>query len=157
MIGIYLGYSIYTILYRFQMSQTGPDSEPEPDRDVASTSRTEQEPSRPMPDRPGSEPSPSGLAQDRTSPSRTEREPDTLQTRSEPAPPTRDRAVKLSSSPGPEPDDPWSLQCSSDVLGLPSGRRQPARTRDSVPTVLPIGPRLRWILNEPSRASRRAH
>ncbi len=79
-------------------SQTWPDSELESDRDVASTSRTEQEPSRPMPDGPGLEPSPSGLAPNRTSPSRTEREPYTLQTRSEPAPSTRDRAVKLSSA-----------------------------------------------------------
>ena len=54
---------------------------------------------------------------------------------------------------GPEPDlRPY--QCCSDVLGLPSGRRQPTRTRDSVPAVLPDGPGLGWIHNEPSQRGR---
>ena len=39
------------------------------------------------------------------------------------------------------------VQCYSDVLGLPLGRRQPARTRDPVPTVQPDGPGLGCIMN----------
>ena len=59
-------------------SQTGPEPEP----DVASPSRTEREPTKPMLDVPGSELVPlwRGPEPDRTSPSRTEREPYTLRT-----------------------------------------------------------------------------
>jgi hypothetical protein len=35
---------------------------------------------------------------------------------------------------------PGQPECDLDMLGLQSGRRQLARTRDSVPTVLPNGP-----------------
>jgi len=35
---------------------------------------------------------------------------------------------------------PGRPECDSDMLGLPSGRRLLAGTRDSVPTVLPDGP-----------------
>ena len=55
---------------------------------------------------------------------------------------------------GPEPDFPRPYQCDSDLLGLPSGRRQPARTMDLVLSVPPDGPGLGWILNEPSRGGR---
>jgi hypothetical protein len=42
---------------------------------------------------------------------------------------------------GAGPAKPGHLECDSDMLGLPSGRRLLARTRwDSVPSVLPNGP-----------------
>ena len=127
-------------------SQTGPEP------DVASPSRTEREPTKPMLDVPGSELVPlwRGPEPDRTSPSRTEREPYTLRTGAGTGPTTE---LSDWARAGPE-QDLRPYQCWSDVLGLPPGRRQPARTRDSVPAVLPDGPGLGWIHNEPSRGGR---
>ncbi len=99
---------------------------------VSSTSRTEREPIRPMLAGPGSEPDPWGQEPDRTTPTRTEREPDTLRTGAYGAGPMA----------GPEPDVPRPYLCDSDLLGLPSGRRQPARTMDLVLLVPPNGPGL---------------
>ncbi len=133
-----------------QLSQAGPKPEPEPS--VASTSRTEREPIRPMLAGPGSEPDPWGPEPDRTTPTRTEREPDTLRTGAPGAGPMIELSFRARA--GPEPDVPRPYQCVSVLLGLPSGRRQPARTMDLVLSVPPDGPGLGWILNEPSRGGR---
>ena len=91
-----------------------------------------------MLDGPGSEPDPCGSVPDRTSPSRTEREPNTLRKGTGAGPKTELSGSDWAGA-GPAAK-PGHLECDSDMLGLPSGRRLLARTRDSVPSVLPNGP-----------------
>ncbi len=80
---------------------------------------------------------------DRTSPSQKERKPNTLRYRTG-ARPKAELSWGARTWPelDPLPNQTSPIECDLDMLGLPSGslRRQLARTRDSVPTVLPHGP-----------------